>query len=61
MLLQKYYLKNINDINMKPEQLIIGDYILFNKDIYKIEEISKKGWAHLIHNDGKQLSCTTIK
>lgn len=37
---------------MKPEQLMIGDYIMFNKDIYKIEEISKKGWAHIIHNDG---------
>ena len=37
---------------MKPEQLMIGDYIMFNKDIYKIEEISKKGWAHIIYNDG---------
>lgn len=39
---------------MKPEQLMIGDYILFSKDIYKIEEISKKGWAHLIYNDGSK-------
>lgn len=39
---------------MKPEQLMIGDYIMFNKDIYKIEEISKKGWAHIIYNDGSE-------
>lgn len=36
---------------MKPEQLMIGDYILFNKEIYKIEEISKKGWVHITYND----------
>lgn len=41
---------------MKPEQLMIGDYILFNKNIYKIEEISKKGWAHITYNliDGRE-------
>lgn len=36
---------------MKANELMIGDYIMFNKDIYKIEEISKKGWAHIIYND----------
>lgn len=46
---------------MKPEQLMIGDYIMFNKDIYKIEEISKKGWAHITYNDenGCRVSLST--
>ena len=39
---------------MKPEELMIGDYIMFSKDIYIIEEISKKGWAHIIYNDGSE-------
>ena len=39
---------------MKPEELMIGDYIMFNKDIYIIEEMSKKGWAHIIYNDGSK-------
>lgn len=39
---------------MKANELMIGDYIMFNKDIYKIEEISKKGWAHIIYNDGSE-------
>lgn len=39
---------------MKPEELMIGDYVMFNKDVYKIEEISKKGWAHIIYNDGSE-------
>lgn len=39
---------------MKAEELMIGDYIMFNKNIYIIEEISKKGWVHLIHNDGSE-------
>ena len=36
---------------MKANELMIGDYIMFNKNIYIIEEISKKGWVHLIYND----------
>lgn len=36
---------------MKASELMIGDYIMFNKNIYKIEEISSKGWAHIIYND----------
>ena len=39
---------------MKPIDLMIGDYIMFNKNTYIIEEISKKGWAHLIDNDGSE-------
>ena len=37
---------------MDAKDLMIGDYIMFNKNIYIIEEISKKGWAHIIYNDG---------
>lgn len=39
---------------MKANELMIGDYIMFNKNIYIIEEISKKGWVHLIYNDGSE-------
>ena len=39
---------------MKAEELMLGDYIMFNKNIYIIEEISKKGWVHLIYNDGSK-------
>ena len=37
---------------MKANELMVGDYIMLYKDIYIIEEISSKGWAHIIHNDG---------
>lgn len=37
---------------MKATELMIGDYIMLYEDIYIIEEISSKGWAHIIRNDG---------
>lgn len=37
---------------MKANELMIGDYIMLYDDIYIIEEISSKGWAHIIYNDG---------
>ena len=39
---------------MKPNELMTGDYIMLYEDIYIIEEISSKGWAHLIYNDGSE-------
>ena len=30
---------------------MVGDYIMLYEDIYIIEEISSKGWAHIIYND----------
>jgi len=39
---------------MNARDLMIGDYIMFNKNTYIIEEISKKGWVHLIDNDGSE-------
>lgn len=39
---------------MKPNELMIGDYIMLYEDIYIIEEISSKGWAHIIYNDGSK-------
>ena len=37
---------------MKANELMVGDYIMLYEDIYIIEEISSKGWAHIIYNDG---------
>lgn len=34
---------------MKVTDLMIGDFIKYLEDIYIIEEISIKGWVHLIH------------
>ena len=34
---------------MKCSELQIGDYIKYQGQIYIIEEISAKGWVHLIH------------
>ena len=39
---------------MKANELMVGDYIMLYEDIYIIEEISSKGWAHIIHNDGSK-------
>lgn len=39
---------------MKAAELMIGDYIMLYEDIYIIEEISSKGWAHIIYNDGSK-------
>ena len=39
---------------MKANELMIGDYIMLYEDIYIIEEISSKGWAHIIYNDGSK-------
>lgn len=36
---------------MKCQELQIGDYIKYQGQIYIIEEISAKGWVHLIHPD----------
>ena len=36
---------------MKANELMVGDYIMLYDDIYIIEEISSKGWAHIIYND----------
>lgn len=41
---------------MKASDLQIGDYIKFNGDIYIIEELSAKGWVHLINKDKIRLS-----
>ena len=32
---------------MDARDLMIGDYVMYNKNIYIIEEISSKGWAHI--------------
>ena len=34
---------------MKPTDLQIGDYIKYQGHVYIIEEISAKGWVHIIH------------
>lgn len=39
---------------MKANELMVGDYIMLYEDIYIIEEISSKGWAHIIYNDGSK-------
>ena len=36
---------------MKPTGLMIGDYVKYQGHIYIVEEISVKGWVHLIHLD----------
>ena len=38
---------------MKTTDLQIGDYIKCQGHIYIVEEISAKGWAHLIHLEAK--------
>ena len=32
---------------MEKNELMVGDYVMYNKNIYIIEEISGKGWAHI--------------
>lgn len=39
---------------MKATELMVGDYIMLYDDIYIIEEISSKGWAHIMYNDGSK-------
>ena len=34
---------------MKATDLMVGDYVKYLGDIYIVEEISIKGWVHLIH------------
>ena len=29
------------------KDLMVGDYVMFNGEVLKVEEISKKGWIHL--------------
>jgi hypothetical protein len=36
-------------LSMKAIDLMIGDYVKYQEHIYIIEEISAKGWVHLIH------------
>jgi hypothetical protein len=38
---------------MKITELMIGDYVKYQGCIYIIEEISAKGWVHLIHPEAK--------
>lgn len=38
---------------MKVTELMIGDYVKYQEHIYIIEEISTKGWVHLIHPETK--------
>lgn len=38
---------------MEAKKLMIGDYIKYQGCIYIIEEISAKGWVHLIHPEAK--------
>jgi hypothetical protein len=33
---------------MEANELMIGDYIQFNKSVYRVEEISLHGWIHLL-------------
>lgn len=38
---------------MKATELMIGDYIMFDGSPYIIEEISAKGWIHIIDTKNK--------
>lgn len=38
---------------MKITELMIGDYVKYQGHIYIVEEISTKGWVHLIHPENK--------
>ena len=38
---------------MKCSELQIGDYVKYQGHIYIVEEISAKGWVHLIHPETK--------
>lgn len=38
---------------MKPTELKIGDYVKYQGHIYIVEEISAKGWVHLIYPETK--------
>ena len=38
---------------MKATELMIGDYVKYQGHIYIVEEISAKGWIHLIHPEAK--------
>lgn len=38
---------------MKITELMIGDYVKYQGHTYIVEEISAKGWVHLIHPESK--------
>ena len=38
---------------MEATDLMIGDYVEYQGHNYNIEEISAKGWVHLIHPETK--------
>lgn len=38
---------------MKVTELMIGDYVKYQGHIYIIEEISAKGWVHLVRPEAK--------
>lgn len=38
---------------MKAGELMVGDYIMFDGSPYIIEEISGKGWIHILHINNK--------
>lgn len=38
---------------MKVTELMIGDYVKYQGYNYIVEEISAKGWVHLIHSEAK--------
>ena len=40
-------------MSMKRSDLQVGDYVKYQGHIYIVEEISAKGWAHLIHPETK--------
>jgi hypothetical protein len=44
---------------MKYSELMTGDYVKYQGHIYIIEEISAKGWVHLINPETKTRVNTT--
>ena len=43
---------------MKAEELQIGDWVMLNGSYYQIEEISQKGWVHLV-KDGNRVNLSS--
>ena len=43
---------------MKINEIMLGDYVMFNGSIYQVEELSRKGWIYLSHN-GVRVNMTT--
>jgi hypothetical protein len=43
---------------MKANELMIDDWVMLNGSHYQIEEISRKGWVHLVCN-GIRINMTT--